>query len=156
MSGFDLYHFNRTSPLRTFAIPQTRMYVKQGAFGEGSTIAACGSDHGRVYVFKLGSADILQTLKHCKSKLDNIDQIRGTTDTDCRKYDGPNGRGKSFCVNNAPHAEYALSALPPPIVTSSQVVHLVADSTSVCGRSPCIKDQRVPKHVVEGLPTFLL
>jgi hypothetical protein len=75
MSGFDLYHFNRASPLRTFAIPQAQMYVKQGAFGESSTIAACGSDHGKVYVFKLGSADMLQTLKHCKSKVYNIDWI---------------------------------------------------------------------------------
>lgn len=77
MGGFDLYHFNRASPLRTFAVPQTQKYVKQGAFGEGSTIAACGSDHGKVYVFRLASPDIFQTLKHCKSKLD-IGWVRGT------------------------------------------------------------------------------
>jgi hypothetical protein len=50
----------------------------QAAFGEGSTIAACGSDHGKVYVFRLGSTDRLQTLKHCRSKLDDIDRISCT------------------------------------------------------------------------------
>lgn len=70
INGFDLYHFNRTSPLRTFFIPQKQKYVKQGSFGEGSTIAACGSDHGKVYVFNLASPDIVQTLSHCKSKFD--------------------------------------------------------------------------------------
>lgn len=75
INGFDLYHFNRTSPLRTFSIQQSQKYVKHGSFGEGSTIAACGSDHGKVYVFNLASPEIVQTLSHCKSKFDT-NQIR--------------------------------------------------------------------------------
>jgi hypothetical protein len=101
MGGFDLYHFNRASPLRTFAVPQTQKYVKQGAFGEGSTIAACGSDHGKVYVFKLASPDIFQTLRHCKS----IDWVGGTLTADSAMVQTV--EVSALVQENTSHAEHA-------------------------------------------------
>jgi hypothetical protein len=67
-TGFDLYLSGRTSPLRTFLVPQTKKYIKQGGFGDGSAIVACGSDHGNVYIFNISSSDRVQTLIHSKGK----------------------------------------------------------------------------------------
>jgi WD40 repeat protein len=136
MGGFDLYSFNRASPLRTFAIPHTQKYVKQGAFGERSTIAACGSDHGKVYVFKLGSPDILQTLRHCRSKL-GIDRIRGTLTLTADSAMVQTVKVSALAQKNASHAEYAFKC------ASSPDRHLIASGSSGGQFNICLWEKSV-------------
>jgi hypothetical protein len=59
---------NRTSPARSLYIPNTKLYVKEGRFAENSTMAICGSDHGKVYVFEVATGEKKQILKHGKRK----------------------------------------------------------------------------------------
>lgn len=59
---------NRTSPVRSFKIPNTKHYMKEGRFGENSTVAICGSDHGKVYVFEIATGEKMQTLRHGNSE----------------------------------------------------------------------------------------
>jgi hypothetical protein len=65
-SGFDLYNIQRTTPTRSMIIPTKKKFVKQGAFAESGTVIACGSDHGRVYIFSFNKCEELQTLQHTK------------------------------------------------------------------------------------------
>lgn len=59
---------NRTSPSQSFDIPTTKRYMKEGRFGENATLAICGSDHGRVYIFDVNTSERKQTLRHGDSK----------------------------------------------------------------------------------------
>lgn len=59
---------NRTSPSRSFDIPTTKLYMKEGRFGENAASAICGSDHGKIYVFDINTGERKQTLRHGDSK----------------------------------------------------------------------------------------
>jgi hypothetical protein len=67
-TGFDLYFMNQTSPAWSLYIPNTKLYVKEGHFAENSTMAICGSDHGKVYIFEVATGEKEQILKHGKRK----------------------------------------------------------------------------------------
>ena len=67
-TGFDLYNIPRTSPIRTFAISTTRRYTNQAVFAERAMLAVCGSDHGKIYIFRLDSPECIQTLCQVKGK----------------------------------------------------------------------------------------
>lgn len=41
--------------------------MKEGHFGESSTVAICGSDHGRFYIFEVATGEQIQTLQHGNS-----------------------------------------------------------------------------------------
>ena len=60
--GFDLYDLPRSSPSYTFAVPGKKRCVKVGVFGEDSSIIACGSDHGKIYIFSTASPVPLQIM----------------------------------------------------------------------------------------------
>src|SRR5277367_6271599 len=60
--GFDLYDLPRSSPSYTFAVPGKKRCVKVGAFAEDSSIIACGSDHGKMYIFSTASPVPLQIM----------------------------------------------------------------------------------------------
>ncbi|PPR02023.1 hypothetical protein CVT26_008717 [Gymnopilus dilepis] len=62
--GFDLHMPNRVGPARTYRIAMSEMYVKAGVFCEGGKVIACGSDHGRVYIFSSGEEQVKQELVH--------------------------------------------------------------------------------------------
>jgi len=62
--GFNLYQYPRSSPAESFAIPREKAYVQEGVFLESKTSIACGSDHGEIYLFSLGTSKCLQKLKH--------------------------------------------------------------------------------------------
>jgi hypothetical protein len=62
--GFDLYQYPRTSPSDSFSIQREKAIVQEGIFLENETSIACGSDHGDIYVFSLGTSKCLQKLKH--------------------------------------------------------------------------------------------
>lgn len=64
MNGFDLYLPNRNSPIRTFEVQTHRKFVKMASFGETGKIVACGSDHGKAYVFGIGDKEPKQILNH--------------------------------------------------------------------------------------------
>ncbi|PPQ97700.1 hypothetical protein CVT26_001883 [Gymnopilus dilepis] len=77
-NGFDLYAPNRASPIRTFRIELSRKFVKAGVFCEGGKTIACGSDHGRAYVFASGEDQVKQELIH-GGRQDLIQAIKATT-----------------------------------------------------------------------------
>jgi hypothetical protein len=62
--GFDLYNLTRPYPMRSFPIPTTKYFVRQGAFVDFMRLAVCGSDHGKVYVFDVKSSTLVETLEH--------------------------------------------------------------------------------------------
>jgi hypothetical protein len=62
--GFDLYQYPRSSPSESFPIPREKAYVQEGIFLENETSIACGSDHGDIYIYSLGTTKCLQKLKH--------------------------------------------------------------------------------------------
>jgi len=66
--GFDLYDFPQSSPSDSFAIPRERAFVQEAIFLEDETMIGCGSDHGRIYVFSVGTAKCIQKIKHGSSK----------------------------------------------------------------------------------------
>jgi hypothetical protein len=66
--GFDLYDFPQSSPSDSFTIPRERAFVQEAIFLEDETMIACGSDHGRIYTFSVGTAKCIQKIKHGSSK----------------------------------------------------------------------------------------
>ena len=60
--GFDLYNLPRSSPSYTFAVPNKKKCVKDGAFAEKASAIVCGTDHGRIYVFSTASSVPTQIL----------------------------------------------------------------------------------------------
>lgn len=61
--AFDLYEFPATSPSRSFSVAAKSMIVKQSLFAERATVAVCGSDNGRVYIFDISTGKCLQILR---------------------------------------------------------------------------------------------
>jgi hypothetical protein len=59
-NGFDLYSTSRTTPLRTFEVPMTKIFAKKGVFGEKGNTIVTGSDHGKVYVFAVNKKESIQ------------------------------------------------------------------------------------------------
>jgi hypothetical protein len=53
--------------------------MKEGRFGENSTMGICGSDHGRVYVFELTTGEKKQTLRHGSSKAPSHSHMQNLT-----------------------------------------------------------------------------
>jgi hypothetical protein len=66
--GFDLYTASRLAPIRSFQVKATKKYVKAGVFAEGGRAIACGSDHGKVYVFGISDTKPKQELLHGNRK----------------------------------------------------------------------------------------
>src|ERR1700684_1222721 len=62
--GFDLYDFPQSSPSDSFSIPRERAFVQQAIFLEDETMIACGSDHGHIYTFSVGTTKCLQKIRH--------------------------------------------------------------------------------------------
>jgi hypothetical protein len=62
--GFDLYAYPHSSMSDSFPIARDKAFVQQGAFLEDETSVACGSDHGEVYIFSLGTSKCLQKLRY--------------------------------------------------------------------------------------------
>ncbi len=62
--SFDLYTANRLAPIRSFQVKATKKYVKAGVFAESGRAIACGSDHGKAYVFGLADTKPRQELLH--------------------------------------------------------------------------------------------
>jgi hypothetical protein len=68
-NGFDLYSTSRTTPLRTFEVPTTKIFAKKGVFGEKGNTIVTGSDHGKVYVFAVNKKESIQNLEHGTEKI---------------------------------------------------------------------------------------
>ncbi|KAF8805709.1 hypothetical protein BYT27DRAFT_7142257 [Phlegmacium glaucopus] len=66
--GFDLYDFPHTSPSDSFPVSRTKAFIQQGIFLEDETSIACGSDHGQIHIFSLGTSKSLQKLKQGSAK----------------------------------------------------------------------------------------
>ena len=66
--GFDLYNFPQTSPSDSFAVRREKAFAQEAIFLEDETMVACGSDHGTVYTFSVGTMKCLQKIKHGCSK----------------------------------------------------------------------------------------
>jgi uncharacterized protein YjiK len=64
VKGFDLYHYPRTSPSETFTIVRDKAYIHEAIFLEDVSSVACGSDHGKLYLYSLETTKLLQALKH--------------------------------------------------------------------------------------------
>src|SRR5271168_2435421 len=65
---FDLYNYPHTSPSDSFVIPRERVFVQQAIFLEDETTITCGSDHGTIYIFLVGTAKCLQKIGHGSRK----------------------------------------------------------------------------------------
>src|SRR5271155_5151890 len=68
--GFDLYDLPRSSPSYTFQTPTRKRCIKDGVFAEESTVVACGSDHGKIFVFSTASPDPAQVIKQANGKVE--------------------------------------------------------------------------------------
>ena len=66
--GFDLYTYPHSSPSDSFPIARDKAFVQQGVFLEDETSVACGSDHGEIHIFSLGTSKCLQKLRHGSRK----------------------------------------------------------------------------------------
>jgi hypothetical protein len=66
--GFDLYNYPHSSPSDSFSIPREKAFVQEAAFLEAQTSVACGSDHGQIHIFAVGTSKCLQKLKHGSRK----------------------------------------------------------------------------------------
>jgi hypothetical protein len=66
--GFDLYAYPHSSPSDSFPIARDKAYVHQGVFLEDETSVVCGSDHGDIYIYSLGTSKCLQKLRHGSRK----------------------------------------------------------------------------------------
>ncbi|KAF8886712.1 WD40-repeat-containing domain protein [Gymnopilus junonius] len=64
MKGFDLYEYPRPSPSESFPIVRERPYVHDTMFLEHGGCIACGSDHGKVYLFCPETGELVQRLAH--------------------------------------------------------------------------------------------
>lgn len=49
-------------------IRRERPFVQEAVFLEDETMIACGSDHGHIYTFSVGTTKCLQKIKHGSSK----------------------------------------------------------------------------------------
>lgn len=67
VKGFDLYNYPHTSPSDSFEIPRERAFIQEAIFLEDETTIACGSDHGYIYIFSVGTTKCLQKVKHASS-----------------------------------------------------------------------------------------
>ena len=63
-NSFDLYNSSRTAPLKSFVVPTTQQFIKQGVFSKNGNTVVTGSEHGRVYVFAVNKAESVQRLEH--------------------------------------------------------------------------------------------
>ena len=61
--GFDLYDLPRSSPSYAFPVPTKKRCIKAGVFAEDSSLVACGSDHGKIYMFSTASPVPLQIMR---------------------------------------------------------------------------------------------
>ena len=60
--GFNLYDLPQLSPSYTFPILTKKRCVKARVFAEDSSLVACGSDHGKIYMFLTASPVPLQIM----------------------------------------------------------------------------------------------
>ncbi|KAF8817372.1 WD40 repeat-like protein, partial [Phlegmacium glaucopus] len=79
--GFDLYDLPQSSPSYTFAIPTKKRCIKVGVFAEDSSIVACGSDHGKIYIFSTALPIPLQIIRQA-GHLTAIQALNTVTTTD--------------------------------------------------------------------------
>ncbi|KIJ31919.1 hypothetical protein M422DRAFT_185255 [Sphaerobolus stellatus SS14] len=71
-TGVDAYSLPHMVRKATYqALPSTRRFAKQVAFGARDTQVIYGSDSGVVHVFDFASADIFQTLCHHQCESDS-------------------------------------------------------------------------------------
>ena len=68
-NGFDIYELDSPFPIRSFLIPSSiaKHRVKQGVFAEFLRFVACGSDHGKVYIFDVATSEKVGILEHGKA-----------------------------------------------------------------------------------------
>ena len=64
VKGFDLYQYPRTSPSDSFNIPREDAFIQEAVFLENANSIACGSDHGKIYLFSLETTKCTQKLSH--------------------------------------------------------------------------------------------
>jgi len=67
--GFDIYNYPHSSPSDSFPIARDKAFVQQGVFLEDETSVVCGSDHGEIYIFSIGTSKCLQKLWHGSRKM---------------------------------------------------------------------------------------
>lgn len=63
VDGFDLYTFPGLEHLEFLEIPRSEAYMHGGTFAEGSNVAACGSDHGQLYLFSTTTGKCIEKLR---------------------------------------------------------------------------------------------
>src|ERR1700678_2011023 len=68
--GFDLYDLPLSLPSYTFQTPTRKRCIKDGVFVEESTVVACGSDHGKIYIFSMASSDLVQVIKQANNRVE--------------------------------------------------------------------------------------
>ena len=66
--GFDLYDYPHSLPLESFPVSWVKAFVQQGIFLEDETSVACGTNHGNIHIFSLGTSKCLQKLNTDQQK----------------------------------------------------------------------------------------
>lgn len=87
IDGFDLYTFPGLEHFGFLEIPRSEAYIHGGAFVEGSNVAACGSDHGRVYLFSTTTGKCIEKLRiGSKTSMIQTIDVSGTSATKNDKF----------------------------------------------------------------------
>src|SRR5271168_723121 len=68
--SFNLYDLPRSLPSYMFQTPTRKRCIEDGVFAEESTVVACGSDHGKIYVFSTASPDPVQVIKQANNRVE--------------------------------------------------------------------------------------
>ncbi|KAF8878985.1 hypothetical protein CPB84DRAFT_1852222 [Gymnopilus junonius] len=79
--GFDLYEYPRPSPSESFPIVRERPYVHDTMFLEHGGRIACGSNHGKVYLFCPETGELVQRLVH-GSRTSMVQAVHGCSMAD--------------------------------------------------------------------------
>ena len=66
--GLIFYIYPHSSPSDSFTIARDKAFIQQGVFLEDETSVICGSDHGDIYIYSLGTSKCLQKLRHGSRK----------------------------------------------------------------------------------------
>jgi hypothetical protein len=61
--GFDLYDLPQSLPSYAFPVLTKKRCIKAGVFAEDSSLVACGSDPGKIYMFSTASPVPLQIMR---------------------------------------------------------------------------------------------
>jgi hypothetical protein len=99
-----LYDLPRSSPSCTFAVPNEKKCVKDGAFAEKASTIVCGTDHGKVFVFSMESSVPVQVLTAARKTVE-VQAIGVRHDGICFQKKLLNIRADDYNIRSSLHSK---------------------------------------------------